>query len=273
MITIRIRSFFIRIIFSVSCLFAGSASAATLHAIIAADTSDYYIGSACLRDFVAINIHVHTIANVTGLDIEEHVFYGTDFKPFDIVDTLRDLECSDDDVIVFYFSGHGFNTEERPSIWPVLDFKFHGLAVDDVVDIINSKKARFSLIFNDCCNSIIPENYTPPYVGQVITKASPYRNYITLINNYRALFLETEGVIITSSSSPGERSRGYTNEGSWYTGSYLESFEEIVSSSETPTWEMVFEDSNAILQKKISSDNEISKDDYAQTPLVDIDLN
>ena len=58
----------------------------------------------------------------TGLKSHQQLFYGETFDSFKLMESLYSLEVEEDDVIFFYYSGHGFRTRETLGALPVMEF-------------------------------------------------------------------------------------------------------------------------------------------------------
>ena len=71
---------------------------------------------------------------------------------------------------------------------------------------------------------------------------SPVPQRRTIIKaNYRKLFLETSGVIVASSSHPGEFSWAWIDRGSCFTLAFLNCLEKEVRQADGTEWAIIFE--------------------------------
>ncbi len=222
------------------CIAGGSSTldAATLHSVIVADTMDESIGDSTAVDLSMMRKETSKIAQYTGLKLRETVLQGRLVEPHILLKVIDKLKVQSDDVVVFYFSGHGFRSDSKTdNPWPNLYFSLRGEGVDLalVKEKIEAKKPRFILAIADVCNNEIPDLYSPPLVFKMFR----YANSEEIMQaNYRALFLETEGTLIISSSEAGEFAWG-TSYGGLFTLAFLQSLDSAIRSSEYPDWEVI----------------------------------
>lgn len=222
------------------CIASGTIAldAATLHSVIVADTTDESIGDSTAVDLSMMRKETVKIAHYTGLRLRETILQGRYVEPHALLKVIDKLKVKSDDVVVFYFSGHGFRSESKgDNPWPNLYFSLKGEGVDLtlVKEKLEEKNPRFILAIADVCNSEIPDLLSPPLVFKMFR----YSNDEEVMKaNYRTLFLETEGTLIVSSSEVGEFSWG-TSSGGLFTLAFLQSLDSAIRSSEYPNWEAI----------------------------------
>ena len=159
------------------------------------------------------------IAHYTGLSLRRHAFNTRQLKGQGevLANLIRDLACTPEDVILFYYSGHGLGLEQANPQWP-------GFRIDTLIFFLNRvhhhhlkpKGPRLLITLFDCCTFPIdlpPSGRIPDFVSEE-----------TLRTNYRRLFLETSGdLMIQSNSLPeGGRSYGRPDSGGIFTQYFLE---------------------------------------------------
>ncbi|NGX43703.1 MAG: hypothetical protein K940chlam7_02003 [Chlamydiae bacterium] len=238
---------FLGMILIAFCAFVPVAiEAANLHSIIVADTSDEGIGSSTAIDYERMHREVQKIAHYTGLKLKEVTLKGNEARPKKLLERIRKLKVHSDDVVIFYFSGHGFRTPGKEgSPWPNLYFSREQNAVD--FDLIREKleehNPRFILLIADACNSLIPDEWAPVIVQKWFFKAIDDE---ILKENYRHLFLYETGVVMVTSSEAGEPSWA-TMSGGLYTMAFIQSLNQCVKSSETPSWQNILDKSVLIV--------------------------
>jgi hypothetical protein len=209
--------------------------AATLHALFVIDTDDANIGRMVARDLDIMGDEVQRIAQATGLTLNDRVYRGRDFTTKNVMDAVRSIAPARDDVVLFYYSGHGFRTKNKNTRWPYL--YFHNKPPNPVdfgwvVDEMARKGARLTLVLTDSCNNVVNVQIreTQKALPQGMSKAA---------NGYRELFLNYRGLIAAASSIPGETSTA-TSSGSLFTLSFLKALRgEVVRPR--PTWESLMQ--------------------------------
>lgn len=206
-----------------------------LHTIIFADTNDPGIGESVLQDFYNISVEANTIAAATGMQIKSYLFKGDQCSNRSLRTMLEQLRTKKEDVILFYYSGHGGRSSEDVSEFPQMclgshfDSEFYPM--EKLKKQLDRQPARLKIIIGDCCNNIAagvsPKDYETKSVT-VLTKEP--------VNTYNYLFTNNQGYLITSGSRKGETSVGYTNGGA-YTNSLLGVLKNVAAQGTAATWE------------------------------------
>jgi hypothetical protein len=134
--------------------------------IVVANTHDPEIAKGCEADVRSIrNIFKH-LCEHTHYVFCEIVISGKDYSRKNIFAAIDALEPLDNDVTIFYYSGHGFSYEKDPSkIFPQIDLRPH--SVNNKINFIEShtenlmvmlhllrlRGGRVNIVIGDCCNS------------------------------------------------------------------------------------------------------------------------
>ncbi len=204
-------------------LFPQTLPAATLHAIIVADTNDYSIGDSTKQDLHNLENLVKLISQQTGLTLQSVSLEGEQFSQERVESALNNLRVAKEDVVIFYYSGHGERALDKTTRWPSLALNKSGAKAgqlfdfDNIIEHLQQQGPRLLLAIADACNNVVPppKDHGVPKVGE-----------------YRELFLNYQGHLIFASSKPGQKSAG-TLEGGLFTNAWLASL-----NSET-TWERI----------------------------------
>lgn len=207
--------------------------AVDLHAVIVVDT----IGD--LRTFTRpdldnIRTEVRTIAATTGLHLKEKILADGLFEQKAVVDCIRDLKVKSQDVVLFYFSGHGYRTRVKDTCWPFLYFGCRHQTIDlnYIANVLRSKHPRFALVIADCCNNYIEERDLSP---DNETVSASFSWEAISDQGYRRLFLESKGLVIVAGCREGEYSYG-CHRGGFFTNYFLMSLNRELSSPR-PGWD------------------------------------
>ncbi len=219
-----------------------SAQAANLIAIIASDTLDEDIGRSVKQDFNHMRKEMQNVAKYTGLTLKEVLMEGKSTNPQLFLQQLNAVKANSDDVIVFFFGGHGYRTKSKGSSpWPNLVFSQQdkGLAYDYVIYNLMQKHPRFLLTIADVCNSFVGEKSAPPVVATRSMRAVPSDNQIR--SNYQHLFLEEEGMINVTSAQIGEFASGSDNQGGAFTYAFVKSLKDETKSAKKASWKILLD--------------------------------
>jgi hypothetical protein len=211
--------------------------AATLHAIIMADTSDSQSFS---KDRDNIKQLVVNIRDATGLKLNLTVIdKDSGFAPRHGYDTvtraiteLQQQITAGEDIVIFYYAGHGGNTG-NPSSWPAMLVEGNGteksLELSWVKQTLEKQSPRLLIAIADTCNDLLS---TPPTQGgnTILGEVGDYKQ------SYRKLFLGYQGVITASGSSPKQRSF-YDQNGGRFTQVFLTNLKEELMKADDLNWE------------------------------------
>lgn len=233
----------------------------TFHAIIFANTKNSSIGESVEVDFNRMEVEMTTIAKSIGYNLKKSYYYGTSesFSRNSLEQMINGLSCSPDDIVFFYYSGHGGRAENENTIFPEMCLfvndadlvsKSQLYPLHDVYSRIKAKNPRLTIVMGDLCNSVMEGFYRDD------SKASKGATILSkgTCNVYKNLFLNAKGGIIIASSEPNYTSSCYVYQenGKWYTaGSYLtHSFlcvlKYFVDKGEDISWENLFDNTIAL---------------------------
>ena len=229
------RSLLFLLIFAVAAVIP--AAAANIHVIFAIDTDDPYIGDSVRKDMNSVEEMLSDAADRADMGFFVQRFIDEEMTTDNVARAVRELEPDPNDMVVFYYSGHGFRTGSADTKYPFLSME----GADDlelywVFEQLYSKNPRLLITMADACNNIIPDEYTPDDPDE----KSRVEGNVT--NNYRALFREASGAIIASSSIAGQYSQALQDGGA-FTLEWLASIREAAAST-SPTWPAIMDDAD-----------------------------
>lgn len=207
----------------------GHMHAANLHAIIVCDTKDESIGESVKKDYHLLEHHLQMISSMTLLKLQKKVFVGKQAKPANVLNAIKELNVGKNDVIFFYFSGHGFRFEEKEDELPYIHFGEEDLGCDflTITQELVDKEPRLLISLSDCCNSEIPKWDAPPIVKNKFLK----RQYIKL-------FLESDGVLVGTAATQKEYAH-CDRKGGFFTHAFFKSLEREMRECERPSWDTI----------------------------------
>ncbi len=86
---------------------------ATLNLVIVANTNDPSIGSTCSLDKDRTLKTFSDVADFMKLNLNAQTIAGNDYNKTNVEKTLSKLNPSERDIVVFYYSGHGFSKNDN----------------------------------------------------------------------------------------------------------------------------------------------------------------
>lgn len=210
----------ILITFAILAIIPIPAVGQTFHAIIFANTKspgnpnkpgDTGIGPSVTVDFQRMGIEMTTIAKSIGYTLKKYYYYGTpeSFSRNSLERVLNNLTCAPNDIVFFFYSGHGGRAENERTDFPemVLKVPYGAASVSqlyplyDVYTRIKSKSPRLTIVMGDLCNSVMDGFYRSNDTSKGATVLSK-----GICDVYKNLFLNVKGGLIAASSKPGETS-------------------------------------------------------------------
>lgn len=184
-----------------------------LFLIAIANTNDTKIGITSKKDFEEISETFTTLCNNLRMKMVLTKISGNGFNIQNLNKALANLEKqkpSSIDIVVFYYSGHGFRFSNDKSRFPRMslrtspdqDISKNNMPIEDVYNRILKLKTRVSLVLSDCCNSEID---TPAPVGRDVlkTRFGGYNTTSQSLNmaNCNALFFPKQPISILTTSA------------------------------------------------------------------------
>ncbi|MDB6081540.1 MAG: hypothetical protein JWO53_812 [Chlamydiia bacterium] len=223
-------------ILAILCLMSCKLPAKELHVLLSADTISN-VKKASKRDLENLQKELLFISSATGMPLRTTLLKGSMLSIASIQAWLKNEVINPDDVVLIYYTGHGFRTKKSPSIWPYIYLPATKEAIDinDLVRALTTKPAALYITIADCCNNLIKPKiqarFTYPHSFAPSSQAH-------LTTGYRKLFLESRGIIIASGSKPKKRSWA-TAKGGIFTNAFLLSLKNEAA-EHNPDWKRLF---------------------------------
>ncbi|MCB1119639.1 MAG: hypothetical protein KDK65_06740 [Chlamydiia bacterium] len=223
--------------------------AATLWALVVTDTFNDDIASSVISDRERVYTEVDKIAHYTHLNVKKLYLTGSKATPRNVLNQIKAINPSEDDVVMFYFSGHGYRSGKKPESdpWPNIYFVVtnQGMDFTRIVHQLQRKSQRLTIGLADACNSFMPDEDEPILVRK---RGLFGKSAVTDRENYRHLFLDTKGSIIATSSVAGTYSLSLPS-GGLFTTEFFHSLSDAIESPEPPQWDAIFDLSAAYLDE------------------------
>ncbi len=229
---------FLLVLISISSLYSTE-----VHVLLAADTITN-IRKSSRHDLLNIKKALGSLQKEGRIPVHISEVFGDGLSKDPIDSWIARTHVRQDDILIFYFTGHGFRTKRNPTIWPSLYLASSGDLIDmnAVIEKIRKMRARLIIILSDCCNNLVRQRkglmekswpIMPKSVGNSLT-----------YNAYKKLFLESEGIIIASGAVPGEVAWA-TDHGGIFTNALLESLDSELRKPD-PRWDRIFDRSKVL---------------------------
>lgn len=228
-----------------------------LFLIVVANTNDRSIGKTCVIDKENALTLFSDISDFLDIKFIPKEISGNNYSKQNVDKALAGLNPASNDIVVFYYTGHGFGDMKDNYLFPHLDLRNdyskkpgdpYQLSMEDIYKTIKSKGARFNLVMSDCCNSEIGK---PPNQSSKVNKTRG-TSMDWNMNNCVSLFLSPKPYsILLTAASKGQESAGDTNTGGIFTFHLTESIQKYMSPVyKTPWWDEVMQSAQAATIKR-----------------------
>ncbi|MEP6466887.1 MAG: caspase family protein [Parafilimonas sp.] len=230
-----------------------------LHLIIVANTNDPDIGSTCALDKDRTLKTFSDLSEFMGIHFDSKVISGDDYNIKNVQDAVNNLNPSSRDIVVFYYSGHGYSKPDNKQ-YPYLELRSksfqslddNSMNIQDIYNQIVQKHANVSLVFSDCCNTL-PET-EPAISGEVALTRSSSLGWN--LNNCLQLFLPPAPVaVLMTAAAKGEMSAGNNSYGGFFTYNFrsaLVNYLSPVFSISGVSWPKLIDEATTQTVKKAS---------------------
>jgi len=275
------------IVFLIALIAPNAVVGQTLHAIIFANTNNKGIGESVEVDFKRVQLEMTAITNAIGYKIKKYFYYGTqaNFSRSNLDAVMTNLTCAPDDIVFFYYSGHGGRAMNEETDFPEMclfvnddDYKSNSqlYPLHDVYTRIRKKNPRLTIVMGDMCNSLMEGYYrnenNASRGATILSKGT--------CDVYRNLFLNVRGGIIVASSEPKYTSGCYIfqENGKWYnaggylTHSFLCVLQYFVSQSKNVSWDALMDNTIAMTRELTKNKKDEGGNPCPQTPIYKSEL-
>jgi len=241
-------------------------AATTLHAVLVADTYAPSSGLISKRNLRKMKNLIKSISNNTGFTLKGYTISGR-VSSNNVIAVLNKLLIKKDDVVIFYYSGYGFNNGFYQSIWPSMALDGGDLPFKCVISTLQRKKPRFFIAIADTNNKLVDNKRDNRYtfedcikifsknvnrnINHDIVNHNRYElgKYTQEANNYRQLFLNYHGSLVASSSKQDQYSWGIDRNViipccGFFTERFLESLNKELR-SDNPNWQSIMKRATA----------------------------
>lgn len=207
-------------ILSVSPLLAqGDVEPKLIHWLLFIDTEDEDVGQ---LDVVGRNVLCQRFVNVVdaalgtvGYSSVPHNNHGPKCRPEYCTQEIRNLQCGKNDIVVFYYIGHGARSDKQGNdhLWPQMCLGQHDynkyIDLEWVHNELKKKNPRMLLTIGMCCNknSNIPTARVPAFAVNYEPGALSEQK----TEQIKKMFLAKQGDILATSASPDQYSHGCTS--------------------------------------------------------------
>jgi len=234
-----------------------------LFLIAVIDSDDKDIGKRCETDLDEVTYAFEELADWLGMEMEgPKIIKGDQFSKAAVTDAinnwLQTQAPSRTDIVVFYYSGHGFryptDASEYPRMWLKTqedqNVETTNLRMkEDIYDRIIKMGAGVNIVLSDCCNTTVAgdnanfDNVMVTARERVAHKRQQQgsENSDDDLDNGDKLFIRDHPLsILATAADKGELAGGKDDFGGFFTGYFLEALSKCVYDGDIqPAWENI----------------------------------
>lgn len=231
-----------------SCLIAVlistvAANAKTIHAVAFCNTNDAKIGQAAVVSHDMFNNELSNLAYLLNYEYDFVDFVGNDCSKENLEKKISSITSTPDDIIVFYYFGHGTRAEGQTSPFPQMCLKYEiydqdkFVPVQYVINRLKKQPAHLKLIVSMCCNNVVggvsPKNTMCDAMGP--TSLSRIN-----VDNYKKLFNDFTGTLAITGSEPGQYSWCNSQYGGIFDVVFWAAMEAVGNNELPADWKSIF---------------------------------
>lgn len=224
--------------------------------LVVANINEPEIGPSCLKD---MNRTMETFTKLAGfmkINLEAKTISGKEYNKANVEKAIAALTPKPNDIVVFYYTGHGFRKPKDNRRFPYIDLRprpdntymVNSLNIEDIYNSIRKKGARLNLVLSDCCNAEVTARNaigTPP----------PKKKGLLMtynMENCRALFLNPKPVsILATAADAGQKASSNNTFGGFFSFFFKASMENQLSFfKKNVSWNSLLEDAKKQTIKK-----------------------
>ncbi|MEO1410571.1 MAG: caspase family protein [Bacteroidota bacterium] len=217
----------------------------TIHFILFTDTDDSRVGTSCEETNKYFrNTFVPKLERYSGMQVRTYYRSGSSyFNLSDLNRTIANLSTGSNDVIFFYYAGHGYN--RGYSDFPTITLGRSGESIasrqKDLIDVyttLQRKPHRLLLVMAEACNKVYARR-NDMRVSNIVNNFALYQDESRHI---KELFVQSRGDYLMSSSGKNQLSHLASGQPGFFTCSFRDAFAHYVDMgySGTATWGKIF---------------------------------
>lgn len=220
-----------------------NSNAKTIRAVAFCNTNDAKIGQAAVVSHDMFNNELSNLAYLLNYEYDFVDFVGNECSKENLERKISSITSTPEDIIVFYYFGHGTRAEGQTSPFPQMCLKYEiydqdkFVPVQYVINRLEKQPAHLKLIVSMCCNNVVggvsPKNTMCEAMGPTSL------NRIN-IENYKKLFNDFTGTLAITGSEPGQYSWCNSQYGGIFDVVFWAAMEAVGNNQLSADWNTIF---------------------------------
>ena len=216
--------------------------------LVVANINDTAIGPSCKKDMERTVETFTRLTDFMKIKLDYKTISGKDYNKENVEKELKNLSPGPNDIVVFYYSGHGFRKPKDNRRFPYIDLRpkpdgtymVNSLNMEDIYESIKKKGARLNLVMSDCCNTEVTASNA---IGTPVARKKGLLMTYNL-ENCRTLFLNPKPVsILATAADAGQKASSNNEFGGFFSFFFKASMENQLSFfKKNVSWESLLQD-------------------------------
>ena len=216
--------------------------------LVVANINDTAIGPSCKKDMERTVETFTKLTDFLKIKLDYKTISGKDYNKENVEKEINNLSPKPNDIVVFYYSGHGFRKPKDNRRFPYIDLRpkpdgtymVNSLNMEDIYESIKKKGARLNLVMSDCCNTEVTASNA---IGAPVARKKGLLMTYNL-ENCRALFFNPKPVsILATAADAGQKASSNNEFGGFFSFYFKSSMENQLSFfKKNVSWESLLQD-------------------------------
>jgi hypothetical protein len=244
-------------------------SKSTLYLIQVTNSLDEKLGMGFSENHKMIKSLFKEAASTCNVNFQSIEVMGSDYSKDNVVKTIANFNPGPNDIVIFYYSGHGYRYDDQVSDWPRMalsntyqtkeELHANSLSLDDdVYKPLAAKNPHLLLVIGECCNTSVG---TTPSMQDPIQMLQG--DYIIDPNAMKALFKQS-GKLLVATSKPNESTWYYQTIGGLFGNNFVSAISKetnFTNQSNNVSWKDIFDNSiSETVQRTASGETPAQQD-------------
>lgn len=222
-----------------------------LYLIVVANTNDSIIGLSVKKDLENITKTFTGLTKDLGMQLIPTYISGDAFSKnaVELALSKKMLKPTPIDIVVFYYSGHGFRYSDDTSRYPRMSLRTdsktqkrseYNLRVEEIYQTIVKRGARVNIILSDCCNENV--GYPRPEGKDILEPrgSETWPGKLNMENCNALLFPEKPVSILIGSAEIDQLASGNPTAGGYFTSFFRAELEKSLYGFQSNTsWKKI----------------------------------
>jgi hypothetical protein len=223
----------------------------TLYLIQVTNSLDTKLGNGFYENHKMIKSLFQEAASTCNINFQNIEVMGNDYSKDNVIKTISNFNPGPNDIVIFYYSGHGYRYDDQVSDWPRMalsntyqtkeELHANSLSLDDdVYKPLAAKNPHLLLVIGECCNTSVGTTPSMQDPMQMIQG-----NYIIDPKAMKALFNQS-GKMLIATSKPNESTWYYQTMGGLFGNNFVSAISKetnFTNQSNNVSWKDIFDNS------------------------------